>query len=91
MPHIWYQSATNQLPKLCHQTMARLTEERTKLYARDPPRGEFSPLTLIPSLSWISCKRIAKYGMTCNGYRTGGQPVLVGCMLSTLNSGSWVW
>jgi hypothetical protein len=37
-----YLSATNQLPKPCHQMMACLTEEQTKLYARDPSPGGIS-------------------------------------------------
>jgi hypothetical protein len=70
-------------PTPFHQTMAHLTEEQSKLYARDPPQGEFFLLMLIPSLSRMSCQQIVRYGTVCDGYKMGGQLVLVGCMLST--------
>ncbi len=49
------------------------------------------PLTSISSLSLTSHQGIAKYGMVCDGYGIGGQPALVGCMLSTWKSGSLAW
>jgi hypothetical protein len=44
----WCTAVEDRVPKACHETLARQTEERKTLYARVPPPGEQLPINVTP-------------------------------------------
>ena len=45
----WYRTAEERPPTPCHETMARQTDKREKLYTRQQPAGEPIPINVEPT------------------------------------------